>query len=62
MADKSNDDLLNTSIPEQPSGDASSDDNFSKLNIKDLPNVPVISNPSDVSLVENSHNVDSLDR
>lgn len=62
MADKTNDDLLNTSISEQLSKDAPLADNTSKSNIKDLPNVPVISNISDASVVENSRYVNSLDR
>ncbi|XP_025414075.1 serine/threonine-protein phosphatase 6 regulatory subunit 3 isoform X2 [Sipha flava] len=60
-ADKTNDDLLNTSIPEQFSEDAPSADNSSESNVKDLI-IPVTSNSSDMPLVENSHNGNSLDR
>jgi len=64
MTDKINDDLLtlNTSLPEKLSNDESLADNSPKSSVKDLPILPIISTSSDKSLVENSQDVNSVDR
>ncbi|XP_026822188.1 serine/threonine-protein phosphatase 6 regulatory subunit 3 isoform X1 [Rhopalosiphum maidis] len=64
MTDKINDDLFtsNTSLSEQLSNDVKLADSSPKLSEKDLPVVPIISTTSDTSLVENSHDMNSVDR
>ncbi|XP_026822189.1 serine/threonine-protein phosphatase 6 regulatory subunit 3 isoform X2 [Rhopalosiphum maidis] len=63
MTDKINDDLFtsNTSLSEQLSNDVKLADSSPKLSEKDLPVVPIISTTSDTSLVENSHDMNSVD-
>jgi len=62
--DKINDDILtsNTSLSEQFSNDVPLADSSPKSSVKDLPIVPIISTSSDTSLVETSHDVNSVDR
>jgi hypothetical protein len=64
MTDKINDDLFtsNTSLSEQLSNDVKLADSPPKSSVKDLPVVPIISTTSDTSLVENSHDMNSVDR
>ncbi|XP_060854654.1 serine/threonine-protein phosphatase 6 regulatory subunit 3 isoform X1 [Rhopalosiphum padi] len=64
MTDKINDDLFtsNTSLSEQLSNDVKLADSSPKSSVKDLPVVPIISTTSDTSLVENSHDMNSVDR
>jgi len=64
MTDKINDDLLtsNTSISDQLSNDVPLAGSSPKSSVKDLPIVPIISTTSDTSSVENSHDVNSVDR
>lgn len=63
-ADKINDELLtsNTFISEQLPEDIPLEDNSLKPSVKDLPDVPVISNSSNTSLIDNSSAVNSVDR
>ncbi|XP_060854655.1 serine/threonine-protein phosphatase 6 regulatory subunit 3 isoform X2 [Rhopalosiphum padi] len=63
MTDKINDDLFtsNTSLSEQLSNDVKLADSSPKSSVKDLPVVPIISTTSDTSLVENSHDMNSVD-
>jgi len=64
VTDKINDDLLtsNTSLSEQLSNDEPLAGGSPKSSVKDLPIVPIISTSSDKSLVENSQDVNSVDR
>ncbi|XP_050055161.1 serine/threonine-protein phosphatase 6 regulatory subunit 3 isoform X2 [Aphis gossypii] len=64
MTDKINNDLLasNMSFPEQLSNDTKLADSSPKSSVKNLPNIPVISTTSDMPLVENSHDLNSVDR
>lgn len=64
VADKINDELLtsNTIISEQLPENIPSEDNSLKPSVKDLPDIPVISNSSNASLIENSSTVNSVDR
>lgn len=64
MTDKINNDLLasNTSFPELLSNDIKLGDSSPKSSVKNLSNVPVISTTSDMPLVENSHDMNSVDR
>jgi len=64
ITDKINNDLLasNKSFPEQLSNDIKLADSSPKSSVKNLPNVPVISTTSDIPLVENSHDMNSVDR
>lgn len=64
VADKTNDELFtpNTFISEQLSEDVPLEDNSLKPIVKDLPDVPVISNSSNASLIENSSTVNTVDR
>lgn len=63
MVDK-DDDLFtsNAVFSKQLSNDIPLVDNSSKLCTNDFPDKPIIPNTTDVSLVANSHNVDSIDR
>jgi len=64
MTDKINDDLFtsNTSPSEQLSNDVKLADISPISSVKELPVVPIISTTSDTSLVENSHDMNSVDR
>lgn len=64
VADKINDELLtsNTFISKQLPEDIPLEDNSLKQSVKDLPDIPVISNSSNASLIENSSTVNSVDR
>jgi len=64
MTDKTNDDLLtsNTSLSEQLSNGEPLAGSSPKSSVKDLPILPIISTSSDKSLVENSQNLNSVDR
>ncbi|XP_025202577.1 serine/threonine-protein phosphatase 6 regulatory subunit 3 isoform X2 [Melanaphis sacchari] len=63
MTDKINDDSFtsNTSFSEQFSNDVKLIDSSPKSSVKDLPVVPIISTTSDTPLVENSHDMNSVD-
>ncbi|KAE9532354.1 hypothetical protein AGLY_009977 [Aphis glycines] len=64
MTDKISNDLLasNMSFTEQLSNDIKLADSTPKSSVKNLPNIPVISTTSDMPLVENSHDMNSVDR
>lgn len=64
MTDKINDDLLasNSSLPEQLFNDIKLADTSPKSSVKNLPNVPIIPTTSDMPLVENSLDMNSVDR
>lgn len=64
MTDKINNDLFATheSLPEQLPDNGSVTDNSTTLSVKNLSNTPINSNTSDVSLTENTLNVNSVDR
>ncbi|XP_029342351.1 serine/threonine-protein phosphatase 6 regulatory subunit 3 isoform X1 [Acyrthosiphon pisum] len=63
MTDKTNDDLLasNTSLSDQLPNDVPLAGISPKPSVKDLPIAPIISTTSDTSLVDNSHDVNSVD-
>lgn len=62
MTDKINNDSSNISFPEKLSNDIKLADSSPKSSVQNLPNVPVISTTSDMPLVENSHDMNSVDR
>lgn len=65
MADKLNDDLSISNLPfsEQILDDVLLTDNSSESSVKNLSNEPIIkSTSSDISIIENSLNVNSVDR
>lgn len=67
MADKLNNDLLTTSLINTSLSEELSEngglliDNSTILSVTDLPNAPIKSNTTDVS-IENAHDVNSVDR
>jgi len=64
MTDKTNDDLhaSNTSLSDQLPNVAPLAGSSPKSSVKDSSIVPIISTTSDASFVENSHDVNSVDR